>query len=213
MLAELNDKNADIDGIAQKALHDPKLLSELLEGLDLKVSPKSGEETIRYNCFKVLTRITETQADALYPEWERLAAVRLKSDNSYHKMAAIQLIARLVEADKENKFETIFEQFYGSLDDPSVIVAIYTASASGRIVRARPELESRVTDRLLGIDDTHHTSGHKALIAAGVIQAFNEYFELSANRSRIIDFAKTQQGSESPKTRKLAKTFLKHRAD
>jgi hypothetical protein len=210
MLIELQNKDADIAGIAEKACHDPALLSDLVEGLKLKVSPRSGEETVRYNCFKTLMNIGVSRPELLYPSWDRLVQM-LGSKNSYHKMAAVQLLAGIVKADTQNKFERIADEYYGLLDDESVIVAVYVASASGRIVTARPALENLITGKLLGIDATHHTPNRKTLIAAGAIEAFSQYFDRSANQSRIIDFVKVQQSCESPKTRKLAQEFLKRR--
>ena len=46
------------------------------------------------------------------------------------------------------------------------------------------------------------------LIKAYVIEAFDEYFELSVNKNLIISFVKVQFESKSPKTRKVAKRFL-----
>jgi hypothetical protein len=208
MLIELQNKNADIAGIADKASHDSALLSDLIEGLKLKVSPKSGEETVRYNCFKTLMSIGISRPELIYHAWDGLVEM-LRSKNAYYKMAAVQLIASLVKADAGNKFERILDEYYGLLDDESVIVAIYVASASGRIVPARPALENVVTGKLLGIEATHHTPNRKALIAAGAIEAFGQYFEVSVSKDLILEFVMTWRSCESPKTRKLAKDFLK----
>jgi len=202
MLHEMSDKNADIGSVAEKALKDEKLFSELLDGL------KSSKETLRYNCFKVLLLISKTRGEVLYPRWDYLVEL-LCSDNSYHKMSAIHLITNLTKVDTENKFEQLFDRYYSLLDDKSMIVAIYTAGNSGQIVKAKPQMESRITDMLLKIGETHHPSGRKELIKAGAIEAFGEYLEIAANRDRIIEFVKAQQNSESPKTRKIAKEFLK----
>ena len=43
MLPEMSNKNVNIDSVAEKALQDEQLLSELLDGL------KSKGETLRYN--------------------------------------------------------------------------------------------------------------------------------------------------------------------
>ncbi len=208
MLAELARKDADIERIAAIALHDDSLLSELLEGLKLKVSPRSGQETVRYNCFKTLMAISRSRGDRLYPAWDSFASM-LRSENSYHKMAVVQLIANLVGADVDNKFDGIFDEYYGLLDDESMIVAVYAASASGRIVKARPELESRVTKKLLAIPETHHPASRKALVLAGAIEAFSEYVTVATDKQSIVRFVGRQEGSESPKTRRLAKEFLR----
>ena len=46
-------------------------------------------------------------------------------------------------------------------------------------------------------------------IKAYVIEAFNKYFTESSDKNEILDFVKAQLDSKSPKTRKLAKEFLK----
>lgn len=201
MLSEMHEKDADIEAIAGKALMDEALLLELLDGL------KSSKETFRYNCFKVLITISEKHAGLLYPKWDYFVGL-LDSDNSYRKMSAIQLIANLARVDKESRFEKILEKYYSLIDDKSVIVAIYAASTSGKIVNAKPNLESQITDKLLEIDKTHHPEGRKSLIKAGAIEAFDQYFEEAVNKDGIIEFAREQQNSGSPKTRKLAREFL-----
>lgn len=208
MLPDLRNKNANIGAICESAVSDTALLQELVEGLDLKVSIKSGEETVRYNCYKALMQVSNVRPSLLLPWWDRLADM-LRSPNSYHRMASVQLLANLAAADTEGRFETIFDQYYDLLDDESVIVATYVASCSGRIVSTRPELESRVTKRLLGIENTHHAAGRKALIVAGAIETFAEYMEWAGETEAIVHFVRRNEGSASPKTRKLARTFLK----
>ena len=137
----------------------------------------------------------------------------LSSDNSYHKMAAVQLIAGLAKADVQNRFESIFDQYFDLLDDQSMIVAIYVASNAGKIVVAKPDLEPRVTTRLLEIEATHHLPGRKALVFAGAIEAFGDYIAQASDRESILEFVGKQQQSESPKTKKLAKQFLKKWGD
>ena len=136
MLPEMNDKEADIEGIIQKALADGELLSEILEGLTSK------QETLRYNCHKVLMEISGKNGEWLYPHWDYFVEL-LGSQNSYRKMSAIHLIASLTKVDTEDRFVQIFDKYYSLLDDKSVIVAIYAAACSGRIVKAKPRLERR----------------------------------------------------------------------
>ena len=202
MLPEMNNKDADIETVAEKALADSELLSEILDGLTSK------EETLRYNCHKALMHISETNGEMLYPEWDYFVEL-LGSDNSYRKMSASQIIANLTKVDTENRFEEIIDKYYGLLDDKSMVVAVYVAASSGCIVRAKPQLEKAITNRLLDIDRTHHPEGRKPLIKAGAIEAFDKYFPEAADKERIIAFVKEQQNCDSPKTRKLAQDFLR----
>lgn len=199
MLPELERKGVNIVNIAFKALEDTELLSELLNGL------QSKKDTFRSNCFKVLHYISEKNPNILYSKWDLFVRL-LESDNAYHKLIAVRILANLTYADKENKFEELFEQYYNLLND-SVIVAGHLAACSGTIAKAKPELRSRITQRLLSIDRT--TQKHKDLVKAYAIDAFNEYFKESENQSEILQFIREQLKSTSPKTRKKAKQFLK----
>ena len=201
MLPEMNNKDVNIEAVAKTAITDSGLFSEILNGLTSK------GETLRYNCHKALMHISETNGKLLYPKWDHFVEF-LGSDNSYRKMSAVQILANLTEVDAENKFEEIIEKYYGLLDDKSMIVSIYVASSSGKIVKAKPQLEREITIKLLGINKTHHPERRKPLIKAGAMQAFDMYFPEATDKEGIITFVKEQQNCDSPKTRKLAHDFL-----
>ncbi len=202
MLDDLDKKSVDVESFAKKALKDEKVFSELFEGI------LSKKDTIRYNSFKVLLLISEEHPEVLIPKWDFFVKL-LSSDNTYHKNIAVNIIPNLTSADTENRFEKIFDQYYSLLDDKSVIPAAQLAGNSGKIAKAKPKLRTEITNRLLGIDETHHAPHRKELIKAGAIEAFSEYFEEADNKKRIIEFVKKQLNSESPKTRKKAEEFLK----
>ena len=198
MLPNLEKKEADVKSLTRKALKDKKILTGLLEGI------QSKKETIRYNSFKVLMRLSEEHPEVLYPEWDFFVAM-LDSPNSYWRLSAVRLLANLIKADKKNKFERIFDQYYSLLND-SVIVAIYLAGDSGKIAQAKPKLQNRITNKLLSIDKTQQK--HKDLIKGSALLAFSQYFEQIKNKKKIIDFARSLLKGESPKTRKIAQEFL-----
>ena len=203
MLPEMSQKDVNVDSVAEEALANNGLLSELLDGL------RSKKETYRYNCSRVLTLISERHGEVLYPEWDYFVSL-LSSNNTYHKLSAIMIIANLTGVDTEGRFDKILDTYYRLLDDRSMIAAVYAARSSGKIVRAKPGLEPYVTSRLLKIDETHHESGRKELIKSGAIEAFTEYHDQVKDKTKIIGFVKAQWESESPKTRKLAKEFLRN---
>jgi len=201
MLPEMSHKDADIQRVADKALADNNLLLELLAGLQVK------QETLRYNCSKVLTLLSQKHGEVLYPHWGYFA-VMLGSTNTYWKLSAILIIANLTRVDTDNKFETLFDNYYALLDDKSMITAIYIASNSGKIVKSKPHLEAAITNRLLDINQTHHTSDRKDLIKANIIEALDEYYKQANAKERIIAFVEQQLNSSSPKARKTATRFL-----
>jgi hypothetical protein len=202
MAIEFNKKEIDIKAAAKKALKDDTLLAELLENL------WSKNENIRYNSHKILFLITEENPQKLYPKWDYLVKF-LDSDNTYHKLSAVHLLANLTRVDKKNKFEKIFEKFYRLLEDKSFITAAYVCGVSGKIALAKPKLQTKITNRLLNIDKTHHQQERKDLIKAYIFEAFGEYFDRAKNKKKITEFVKQQLNCQSPKTKKAAKEFLK----
>ena len=202
ILGDLSDKELDVEAVAGTVLEKEEALSELLEGV------QSRQDTIRYNSFRVLMLLSEEHPKLLYPgKWDFFVDL-LGSDNTYHRQIGMQIIASLTKVDTEKKFEQLFEEYYGLLDDESVIPASHLAARSGEIARAKPELARRITKKLLSIDQTHHKPHRKELVKASAIEAFDEYFEESEDKERIIQFVRQQLNSESPKARKAAKRFL-----
>jgi hypothetical protein len=198
MLLDLRKKDANVKSIAKKALKDDDLLSELVENL------KSQEETVRYNSYKVLLEITQKKPEALYPSWDFLEGM-LDAKNTYWRSSSARLLGNLMAVDSKNKFEKIFDRYYDLLNDSVIIAAGITAN-SGRIAKAKPKLQSKITNKLLNIDKTDQK--HKDLIKAGAIESFDEYFEDAKDKKKILKFVKEQLDCESPKTRKKAKEFL-----
>ena len=200
MLPEMHDKDVSIESVAEKALQDEKLLSELLDGL------KSKEETLRYNCFRVLLLISQEHGTALYPKWDYFVEI-MTGDNAYWKMSGLLLIASLTRVDTNNRFDKIFDLYYSLLGDKGTVVPAYVAANSGKIARAKPYLQDKITDKLLNIDKIY-PGKQPALIKGHAIEAFGEYFEETGNKDKIVEFVRNQLNSDSPRTRKQAENFL-----
>jgi hypothetical protein len=180
-------------------------LEELLDGI------VSKDDTYRYNCFKVLVQISENEPLVLYPEWDRFVGL-LGSPNAFHRSISVQIIAGLTGADTEKRFDDIFDLYFGMLDDEKVVVARYLAQNAWKIARSKPYLLERTTERLLDVDETHHTQSRKDLIKADVIQSFEALFDQVQDKKRVLAFVEQQLESSSPKARKAAKSFLKDRS-
>jgi hypothetical protein len=187
--------------LAKKAMKDKRVLPKLLQGI------LSKQDKTRYTSFMALMFVCEEHPDLLYPQWDHFVSL-LDRENTHSKYIGSYLVANLIAVDRDDKFDRIFDRYYSLLDDKSVIPAAHIARNSGKIVKAKPELESKITDRLLRIDSTHHKPYHKELIKAEAIAAFDGYFEIAKDKDEIVKFVKKQLGSKSPKTRKGAKEFL-----
>ncbi len=200
MLPEMYDKNADITEMAAEALADEELLLEMLDGL------KNKNETLRYNCHKVLMAVSREHGEVLYPRWDYFVEM-LDSRNTYHKLSAVQLLASLAVVDKDDRFDEIFDKYYDLLGGKGTILTAYVAVNSGKIAKAKPHLREQITDLLLDIDRVYRGKQIE-LIKGSIIEAFGEYFEAAEDKERIREFVRNQLNSESPKTRKQAKTFI-----
>jgi hypothetical protein len=199
-LSVFEKKGANSEALAHMALEDEKVLQEALNGV------LSKKDVVRQNSFQALSFLSEKHPEKLYGKWDFFANL-IRKGNAFHKYIAIYIIANLTRADAENKFEKLFEAYYGLLSDKSVIPPAHVAVNSGKIALAKPKLEAEITSRLLDIDKT--VQRHKDLVKASAIEAFEAYFEKSKDQARIIEFVKAQLNCESPKTREKAKAFLK----
>jgi hypothetical protein len=192
--------------MAQHALHNQRALQDLLDG----ISPKTQKSIIRESSSKAVLYLSEQHPEVLLPHWAYFVKL-LKSDNGFSKYVAIHVIANLVTAGDDGRFEKSFNAFYKLLDDESVMVASHVAGVSGQIARARPLLQPKITQRLLGISQTHFPAERQALIISYAIPALDEYFANTSAREqdRILAFVQQQIDCASPKTRRLAKDFVK----
>jgi len=176
-------------------------ISEALEGI------LSKKDEIRSNSFKVLMHVSEEQPEILYQKFDYLANL-LDSDNHYQRYISINILANLAAVDTGNKFEKIFDKYFSNIYGYRTMVAGQAASNAGKIAKAKLNLQTKITKRLLNIEKTHKGKQIE-LIKAYVIEAFNKYFSESSDKNKILDFVKAQLDSKSPKTRKLAKEFLR----
>jgi len=189
-----------VRNLPKKVIEDTQL-SQLLEDI------RSKKDEIRSNSFKILTKISEEQPEVLYKKWDYLADL-LDSDNHYRRYISINILANLAIVDIQNKFEKIFDKYFSNIDGHKTMIAGQAALNSGKIAKAKPKLQTKITNRLLDIEKTHQGK-QIDLIKAYVIEAFNEYFEESSDKKTILHFVEAQLESKSPKTKKVAKDFLK----
>ena len=196
----LDDKMLDMEKIAQEALKNKKLLDELLLGV------KSKENTIRSNSFQILQIISEEHPELLYPQWDYFHEM-LRSSNNYHKYIAIYILANLTKADEENKFNAILDEYYGILGEDKVMTASHVAVNSPIIIKNKPELQSKIVEILLNIDNIHQGK-QRELVKAYVIEALRKIYPDADDKDEIMEFVKAQLESSSPKTRDMAVCFL-----
>ncbi len=95
------------------------------------------------------------------------------------------------------------------LDDEAISVAAHVARLAGAIAQARPDLEPRITRRLLALDQSHFAADRRDLVKSYALEAFTATFTRSRQQAAMISFAQSMLKSKSPRAVKAAKAFLK----
>nr|WP_319372751.1 hypothetical protein [uncultured Methanobacterium sp.] len=199
-MSNLDEKNINVEELARKAVNDKDLFQELMEGV------RSKDNTTRQNSFKTMQLIASEDPDFLYPEWDYFQEM-LQSPNNYHKYIAIYILASLTSVDKDDKFEKVFDDYYGILAGDKAMTASHVALNSSVIAHNKPNLRSRIVDVLMSIDEIH-PGKQKELIKAYAIEALGKIYPEAEDKELIENFVRSQRDSKSPKTRTMAQCFL-----
>ena len=168
---------------------------------------QSNNDKIREKHFKILYPLSDINPELLYPYWDIFVEMLYRSEVS-NKYYAIHIIAKLVKVDVDNRFDEIFNYWFNDLlNYESPVVSPHIAEKSGMIVKARPDLERKITALLLNIEKTSKCK-HIDLQKAYLLSAFDIYFDSILDKRKVIEFIKAQQESPSPKTKKKAKELI-----
>jgi hypothetical protein len=197
----LFDKEFSAESITKQVSGDWSLVSKAIEALSSKEPEK------KFRSGKALMILSKDYPEKLYPWWSSFTGL-LSNKNTFLKVIGVTILSNLAPVDKENRFEEIFDDFYTLLDNESMIPAANVAGYSGKIAKAKPELQNRITERLLDIDKTHHSSECKNIIKGKALLSFNEYFEDSSDKEKIVEFVKNELNNKRPATRKKAEKIL-----
>ncbi len=193
--------------LARKAIEDPEVLQQLLANL----RAENTDIRVRERAFKSLKALALARPNTLLPNWTTLAGL-LRSEKPFVKYLAVHLIAALVPADRKRRFDRSFNAYFALLDDEAVSVAAHVAGLAGPIPRARPDLEPRITRRLLALDRIHFDPERRDLVKSYALEAFGETFDRSTRRASMLSFARALLTSRSPRAAKAAWAFLKAHA-
>jgi hypothetical protein len=113
---DLENKEKKPESIAKKVIRDPELLSVLLDGFCSSIAG------VRFKSAKTLVLISEQQPDILYPYFDFFSD-NLTNRNNILKWNAIDVLACLTRVDTKNRFDELFERFYGMLKEGALITA------------------------------------------------------------------------------------------
>ena len=173
----------------------------------------------RYAVTKRIKLLSRREPQLVYPFYGRVAGW-LKSDNSFVRWDGIFTLANLACVDKENRFDRVFDDFFALLEGPVMISAANAAAVSRMFVTARPRLDGPVTARLLKVPRyVYLNKGRPSpecgyIVCGKALESFDRYFDISARKQDMLDFARRLVGcSRSSVAKRAAKFIKKHGRD
>ena len=206
VLDKIGKREVKAEDIAEEIIANPDFLPEILYGIS------SETARIRFKSAKILRTISEKDPNKLYSKIDFFVNL-LDSKNKIIKWNAMDIIANLTIVDTENRFDEIFDKYYGFLNDGVLITATHVVDSSGKIAKAKPHLTQKITDQLLKLETIPTTPSLtqecKNVLQGKAILAFGMYFDQIENKDDVFSFAKRQLNNTRNATRKKAEKFLK----
>lgn len=197
---DLGKKGTDLEKIAKEAISDEKLFRELLDEV------KSKDNTKRFNAFNALLILSENNPNFLYPYWDYFQEM-LESPNNYHKYIAAYILANLTAVDTDNRFNKIFDDYFGLIESDKTMIASHVILNSSKIANNKLEMKSKIIEKLLKTDELHR-GRQKELIKSYAIEALRKIKPEDKDKLEIENFVKLQLESSSPKTRNAARCYI-----
>ena len=202
ILDELGEKGIKAEDLSDKVLRNPSLLPQIFDGIS------SANPRIKFKSAKILRIISEKNPKMLYSKMGSFVSL-LESENNILKWIAIDVIGSLSSVDSKNEFDEIFEKFYDLLSDESMITSGHVIDNSGKIARAKPHLQNKITEELLKVEKIQYkTSECRNILLGKVILAFSQYVDQVDDKEKIISLVKRQLKNSRKATRAKAEEFL-----
>jgi hypothetical protein len=205
LLQKLESKAITKEELLQKVERDFSLLPAVLNGTP------SSKATVRYGCAKVLMDLSEKYPERLYPYIDDFI-VLLGSKHRILTWNAMAIIANLTRVDRDRKFDAIFDQYYGFINNEYMVTVANVVGNSAKIALAKPHLVQRIATELLKVENIkltpHLTAECKRVIIEHTIKSFDAFFEKIKDKEQVLSFAKKQLHSTRASLRTEAQSFL-----
>lgn len=202
-------KNKDLEGMVEVLKEEPSRIKGLIEKINTDKS--SGKFFLE----KSIRLLSEREPSLVYPYFSEIADL-IQSPNNFIKWGAIITISNLVGVDEENRFESLFDEYFSLLNSDSMITAGNVAGNTWKFVVKKPEWESEITERLLKVkENTYLYKGEpspecKNIMLGHVLGCFDKYYEASTLQEKIIAFAESEVNNPRKSVARKAQAFLKN---
>ncbi len=189
--------------LARKAIRTPRLIPDLLEGLN------ADKARIKYGCAKALRILSELRPDLLYPQFDFFVRL-LDHENKIFQWDAAFVLSHLARTDAEDRFAALFSKYFSPISGPVMITAANVIQGGARIAQAKPHWADRVAAEVLKVGNARYQTPECQNVAIGhAILALGKLMPLLHDRTRAVRFVRKQTRNPRPATRKKAEKFLK----
>lgn len=201
-------KKPDLKEFMTQVSNKPELIATLLEIIQVE------KGTAKYNAEKIIRYVSERDPDLVYPYFDGIASL-ISCTNNFIKWGAVITLANLVTVDSENRFDTVFDQYFSLLNSESMIGAANVISNTWKIILAKPDYEPTITERLFQIkSNVYLIKGKpspecKNILFGQMLECFDKYFAVSASQEKMIEFAAEQRSNSRKQVARKAENFLK----
>jgi hypothetical protein len=200
---ELAAKKIDADKIVELVSADPKLIESVLQGLSNK-APR-----VKFGCSKSLLLLSEKYPELLYTKIEGIFGL-LDCPNQILKWNGTVILGNLAAVDGNRRIKSALPKIFGFLSCGELITANNAIHALGKIGRAFPEEQGKITSRLLGIGRAVFDTDECRNIAIGKsILALETFIDPAKARKNVREFVRIHAGNRRPATAAKAKSFLR----
>lgn len=203
LISQISDKDADIGRFSEIVINNEPIRDKIINHM---VNNKNI--LVYYHSYQILAKASELEPELFYKYWDDFASL-LNHNNSYHRDFGLTLIANLTKVDKENRFSSIYDDYFKCINDAKFMTARRCIQNTTRILANKNELKEDILNILLNIDKLcNFPQKQKALLKSDVIEVFNGFYRQINDKERVNKFVNVELDSISPKTKKMAREFI-----
>jgi len=193
--------------ILDRVISDQNLIPDLFDIIE------NDRGTLKFTCMKVIQTLCHDNPSTIYPYFAQIAPL-IRHRNNFIKWGALIALPDLIEIDDGRMFPTIFEDYLGMIDDPSMITAGNVVKGSTQILRYYPERTQEILDRLIRVEDNVYL--HKGelspechhIMIGHVLNQLDANYERYPDKTEIHAFVYRQLDNPRKMVAKKARDFL-----
>lgn len=141
----------------------------------------SKNDEIRYIAFKTIMKRSELYDD-VYPYFNDFIA-KLYDDNSYQRSIGIMLIAKNIKWDKDNLFNSVYDDYFKHFSDEKFITSRQTIQSVADWIAFKPQLALLAANALMSVDINSYKDTQKSLLLCDIINILIEIYKLSQSEN------------------------------